>query len=173
MVHNIRIRLPRNVFQQNRRQSPIMARQNAPRWNGRIDTMTMTQNEPPAADHRRLAEWELAKLDGDAVARDVAFAVVQSSPGGAVAGFETAATCHLNLMIAVAGEDGARRTLQAAALDASLTRIPPMTDPVAGDQAPEPEPAEAPDPEPAAADTSKRHWDESLWHRSPTPRYRP
>ena len=123
----------------------------------------------------------VGQADGDAVARDVAFAVVQSSPGGAVAGFETAATCHLNLMIAVAGEDGARRTLQAAALDASLTRIPPMTDPVAGDQAPEPEPAAAPDPEPAAApdpdpataDTSKRHWDESLWHRSPTPRYRP
>ena len=38
----------------------------------------------------------------------------------AVAGFIAAATCHLNLLVTVAGEDRARETLRMAALDASL-----------------------------------------------------
>jgi hypothetical protein len=69
--------------------------------------MTMTENEPPAADQRRLAEWELAKLNHDPVARTAALGAVQEAQGGAVAGFEAAATCHLNLLVAVAGVDGA------------------------------------------------------------------
>ncbi len=80
----------------------------------------MTNNEPPAAHQRWLAEYELAELDRDPVARNVALGAIQESPGGAVAGFIAAATCHLNLLVAVAGEDRARETLRMAALDASL-----------------------------------------------------
>ena len=80
--------------------------------------MTMTANEPPAADQRRLARYELAKLADDPVARAQALDEVESA--GLLAGYDAAATCHLNLMIAVAGEDRARATLEAAALDAAL-----------------------------------------------------
>jgi hypothetical protein len=50
----------------------------------------MTANEPPAADQRRLAEYELAELNRDWAARTVALGAVQDSLGGALAGFETA-----------------------------------------------------------------------------------
>jgi hypothetical protein len=76
--------------------------------------VTMTANEPPAADQRRLAEYELAELNRDWAARTVALGAVQDSLGGALAGFETAATCHLNLLVAVAGEDGARCRMRRA-----------------------------------------------------------
>jgi hypothetical protein len=39
-----------------------------------------------------------------------------------------------------------------------------------------PEPTSAPEAEavdPATADMIKQQWDDSLWHPSPTPRYRP
>jgi hypothetical protein len=82
--------------------------------------MTMTGNEPAAGDQRRLAEYELACLDGDFVARALALGAVQEAPGGLLAGFETAAACHLNMLVSVAGADRARQALEAAALDASL-----------------------------------------------------
>ena len=82
--------------------------------------MPMAENEPSAAHQRWLAEYELAMLDEDLVARNVAIGAIQESPGGAVAGFITAATCHLNLLVAVAGIEGARQTLKMAALDVSL-----------------------------------------------------
>ena len=92
--------------------------------------MTMTGNEPPADAQRRLAEFELAELGGDPVARNAAIAAIQKSPGGAVAGFIAAATCHLNLLVTVAGEDRARETLRMAALDASLHKgVRRMTEP--------------------------------------------
>jgi len=74
----------------------------------------MTQGKPPAADQRRLAEYELANLNRDPVARSAALGAVHASLGGALAGFETAATCHLNLLVAVAGEDGARCRMRRA-----------------------------------------------------------
>ena len=47
-----------------------------------------------------------------------------------VAGFIAAATCHLNLLVTVAGEDRARETLRMAALDASLHKgVQRMTEP--------------------------------------------
>ena len=92
--------------------------------------MTMTGNEPPADAQRRLAEFELAELGGDSVARNAAIAAIQKSPGGAVAGFIAAATCHLNLLVTVAGEDRACETLRMAALDASLHKgVRRMTEP--------------------------------------------
>ena len=42
--------------------------------------MTMTGNEPPADAQRRLAEFELAELGGDPVARNAAIAAIQKSP---------------------------------------------------------------------------------------------
>ena len=48
----------------------------------------------------------------------------RSRRAGAVAGFVAAATCHLNLLVAVAGIDGARQTLKMAALEASLHEGP-------------------------------------------------
>jgi hypothetical protein len=74
----------------------------------------MTANEPPAADQRRLAEYELAELNRDWAARTVALGAVQDSLGGALAGFEPAATGYLNLSVAVAGEDGARCRMRRA-----------------------------------------------------------
>ena len=67
-----------------------------------------------AADQRRLAEYELAELNRDWAARTVALGAVQDSLGGALAGFETAATGYLNLLVAVAGEDGARCRMRRA-----------------------------------------------------------
>jgi hypothetical protein len=83
-------------------------------------TMTMTEHEPPAAAQRRLAEFELAELERDQAARGAALQAVAESPGGALAEYAAVARCHLNLLVAVAGEARARETLRAAALDASL-----------------------------------------------------
>jgi hypothetical protein len=82
--------------------------------------MTMSENEPSAADQRRLAAYELAKLDGDELSRAAVLAAVEQSPSGALGGYDAAATCHLNLLVAVAGADRARETLRMAALDASM-----------------------------------------------------
>jgi hypothetical protein len=48
-----------------------------------------------------------------------------------------------------------------------------MTEPQPEQTTPESEQAAASEPDPATADTIKRQWDESLWHRAPTARYRP
>jgi hypothetical protein len=45
----------------------------------------MTANEPPTADQRRLAEYELAELNRYWAGRAVALGAVEDSPGGAVA----------------------------------------------------------------------------------------
>jgi hypothetical protein len=46
-------------------------------------------------------------------------------------------------------------------------------EPVAGEQgAPELEESTT-EPDPAVADVARRQWDDSLWHRAPTPQYRP
>ena len=71
-------------------------------------------NRQRAADQRRLAEYELAERNRDWAARTVALGAVQDSLGGALAGFETAATGYLNLLVAVAGEDGARCRMRRA-----------------------------------------------------------
>ena len=48
----------------------------------------------------------------------------------AVAGFIAVATCHLNLLVTVAGEDRVCETLRMAALDASLYKgVRRMTEP--------------------------------------------
>ena len=52
------------------------------------------------------------------MARNAAIAAIQKSPGGRR--FIAVATCHLNLLVTVAGEDRVCETLRMAALDASL-----------------------------------------------------
>ena len=44
------------------------------------------------------------------MARDSATGEIQEAPGGLIAAFLTAAQCHLNLMVAIAGVDDACRT---------------------------------------------------------------
>ena len=44
--------------------------------------MPMAENEPSAADQRWLAEYELAMLDEDWVARNVAIGATRSRPAG-------------------------------------------------------------------------------------------
>ena len=74
----------------------------------------MTANEPPAADQRRLAERHCAGRPVAVELSQLVFGALQDSLGGALAGFKTAATCHLNLLVAVAGEDGARCCMRRA-----------------------------------------------------------
>lgn len=80
----------------------------------------MTDDSIPAVDQRRLAQILLAAFDGDREATDRAGDEIEASPGGWHNAFSALAAVYINLLIAVAGEDGARRTLQMTALDASL-----------------------------------------------------
>ncbi|MCV7222961.1 hypothetical protein [Mycolicibacterium elephantis] len=74
----------------------------------------------PAADQRRLAQILLAAFDGDREATDKAGDEIEATPGGWHGAFSALAGVYVNLLVTVAGEANARKTLQMAALDASL-----------------------------------------------------
>jgi hypothetical protein len=80
----------------------------------------MPTSNPPSGDQRRIAQFLIAAVHGDQAAADQAESEIASAPGGWRAAFTTLASLYVNMLVTVAGEAGARKTLQLAALDASL-----------------------------------------------------
>ena len=74
----------------------------------------------PAADRRRAAQILLACLDGDGAASHAVMDECDAAPGGLAGLVAALASGALELLIAAAGPDGARKTLNMSLLDAQV-----------------------------------------------------